>query len=112
MDLQLQRLLQKNSSPTVPYTPPGPTYPKSRTAHDTVAVMVVVVIVVVAAEAVEVVVIVVVAAEAVEVVVILLITNESAYLRYRYVNFYRMPSFQKIFKRSCPDCPWKYARQI
>ena len=99
MDLQLQRLLQKNSSPTVPYTPPGPTYPKSRTAHDTVAVMVVVVIVVVAAEA-------------VEVVVILLITNESAYLRYRYVNFYRMPSFQKIFKRSCPDCPWKYARQI
>jgi len=37
-------------------------------------------------------------------------TRESAYLH--QVNFYRRPLFEKKFKGSCPDCPWKYARQI
>jgi len=23
-----------------------------------------------------------------------------------------MPPFRKIFKDSCPDCPWEHARQI
>ena len=34
--------------------------------------------------------------------------RETTYLS--HVNFYRRPLFQKN-KVSCPDCPWKHARQ-